>query len=517
MSRHLYNQPNIEELISKTEDQNFEKKSARIQGKDLTAEFSAFANSSVEGGLVVLGIEKDTELVGINALGQDKINKLLGAQRDFCPEAKIQYKEINITNKEGRPDRLLLFFVEFSHDKVVKLNTGEAYERIADQTCKMKPEKIRQMEYDKREAVFEQELIPSLSIARLNQNLVKDFIDKWVERDGLANRPTVEDLIIMKGFGFKEGNKIKINNAGLLLFYDRLDEFIPGAKIRFLKYEGTKIETGPRSNIVKDKYFDGSITGQIDQLAEMIKTQIREFSFLGEDGKFKTVLEYPEFAWYEAVVNAVVHRAYSLKNACIFVRMFNDRVEVESPGNLPGIVTVENIYKENFPRNSILMQALLYLGYVKSASEGVDRIKEEMIGLGLPKPEFEDDRKAVQFKITLENDIEGRMVKSDLEDLAKLNQDILNGLNENEKKIIYYVLRNKEVQTSNLVEELQIPRPTVIKYMRELEEKEYIKRIGARRGPSVRYVINEVVFNKNHNKNRVDTKQDTPYKQGKLL
>ncbi|MFH1457100.1 MAG: ATP-binding protein [Patescibacteria group bacterium] len=488
MSKALYNNPIIEKILTIVENQNFERKSALIQPKGLTAEFSAFANSSVEGGLVVVGIEKDKNVTGINFVGQDKINKLIGAQRVFCPLAKVEYKEMPITNYKGQQDRLLLFYVEFSADKVIKLNSGETYERIGDQTCEMSSEKIRQMEYDKREAEFEKELIPNLSIENLNKKLLTNFINKWMERDGLVNKPSIEDLILMKGFGQKEQDKIKINYAGALSFYDKPDEFIPGAKIRFFKYEGTKIETGSRSNIVKDKFFEGPIAKQIAELAEMIKSQIREFSFLGSDGKFQTVLEYPEFAWYEAVVNAVVHRAYNLKNANIFVRMFNDHIEIESPGNLPGIVTVENIYKENFPRNPTLMQGLLYLGYVKYASEGMDRIKEEMIRLGLPAPVLKDDKQAVLFKVTLKNDIEKRTVKSELEDVKKLNQEILETLKDNEKKIIYYLARNKKGQIFDFQKELNLSRPSTIEYVRSLEKKNLLERIG-KVGPKVHYVL----------------------------
>lgn len=155
MSRNLYNNPIIEKFLSAVEDQNFERKNALIQEKDLAAEFSAFANSSVEGGLIVLGIEdKDKNLIGINQVGQEKINKLIQAQRTFCPLVKTVYKEIPITNNKGQADRLLLFYVEFSTDKVIKLSSGEAYERIGDQTCEMSPEKIRQMEYNKMASRF---------------------------------------------------------------------------------------------------------------------------------------------------------------------------------------------------------------------------------------------------------------------------------------------------------------------------------------------------------------------------
>jgi len=390
----------------------------------------------------------------------------------------------------------LLFYIEFSPDKVIKLNSGEVYERVGDQTCEMSPEKIRQMEYDKREAVFEKELIPTLTIEQLSHDLMEDFIKKWIERDGLINKPSVEDLILMKGFGQKEQDKIKINYAGALLFYDKPNEFIPGAKIRFFRYEGIKIETGIRSNIVKDKFFEGPITKQIDQLSEMVKSQIREFSFLGGDGKFKTVLEYPEFAWYEAVVNAIVHRAYNFKNANIFIRMFNDHIEVESPGNLPGIVTVENIYEESFPRNPTLMQGLLYLGYVKFASEGIDRMREEMTNLGLPEPEFQNAKKAVLFKVVLKNNIEKRVVKRELEDLKELNQEMLGNLNEDEKKIIYYLFKNQTGAPADFEREINKGRATVVRRLRRLEELKAVERTE-KIGPNVRYKLTPQILLKN--------------------
>jgi len=502
MSRSLYNNPKIEKLLSTVENQSFERKTASIQPKYLAAEFSAFANSSVEGGLVILGIEKDKNVIGINIVGQTKNNKLIQAQNVFCPLAKVSHKEMPITNKKGQKDRLLFFYIEFSPDKVVKLSSGEAFKRIGDQTCKMLPEEIRQMEYDKRETEFEKELIPTLTIEHLDKDLMEDFIKKWIKRDGLAKKPSLEDLILMKGFGQRKEGNIKINYAGALLFHKCPYNFIAGAKIRFFRYQGTKVETGIRSNIIKDRFFEGPIAKQINQLAEMVKTQIREFSFLGKDGKFKTVLEYPEFAWYEAVVNAIAHRAYNLKHANIFVRMFDDHLEIESPGNLPGIVTIANIYKENFPRNPTIMQALLYLGYVKSASEGMDRIKDEMLALNLPAPELQNDKKAFQFRIVLKNDIRKRTIKSELEDLKKLNKDILEGLRENETKIIYYLVRNQKGQISDFQKELNLSRSSTIDYVRSLEKKGLLQRKG-KLGPNVYYILTDLVFTTTDNEQKV--------------
>ena len=104
-----------------------------------------------------------------------------------------------------------------------------------------------------------------------------------------------------------------------------------------------------------------------------MKSQLRSFSRLSSGGKFLTSPEYPEFAWYEAIVNACVHRSYGngMKNMNIFVKMFDDRLEVESPGPFPAFVTADTIYDlHQHPIKSFLMEAMFYLKFVKMGHEG---------------------------------------------------------------------------------------------------------------------------------------------------
>ena len=108
---------------------------------------------------------------------------------------------------------------------------------------------------------------------------------------------------------------------------------------------------------------------QIHKAEGVLKSQLRTFSRLGEGGKFFTSPEYPEFAWYEAIVNACVHRSYGngMKNMTIFVKMFDDRLVVESPGAFPAFVTPKNIYDMHNPRNPYLMEGMFYMRFVKCA------------------------------------------------------------------------------------------------------------------------------------------------------
>ncbi len=139
------------------------------------------------------------------------------------------------------------------------------------------------------------------------------------------------------------------------------------------------------------------------------------------------------------------------------------------------------------------MQGLLYLGYVKFASEGIDRMREEMINLGLTEPEFRDDKKAVLFKVILRNNIEKRIIKSESEDLKNLNQEILQGLRENERKIVYYLAKNKKGRISDFQEELNLSRSSTIEYVRSLEDKKLVKRSQSL-GPKVEYSLTELAL-----------------------
>jgi len=111
--------------------------------------------------------------------------------------------------------------------------------------------------------------------------------------------------------------------------------------------------------------------------------------------------EYPVAAVREALVNAVAHRDYRLGGRRIEVRMFADRMEIISPGGLPGFITVDNIIEEHFSRNPRLVSGLYQWGYIEELGLGVDLMVEEMVRAGHPPPKFRDT--PYSFTVTLYN------------------------------------------------------------------------------------------------------------------
>ena len=123
----------------------------------------------------------------------------------------------------------------------------------------------------------------------------------------------------------------------------------------------------------------------------ILDNEIKEHTKLGTDGLFHTTPEYPEFAWKEIIINSIAHRDYSIKGTDIQIKMFDDRITVESPGILPGIVRLNNLRTVHFSRNPNIARFLHEYDYVQEFGEGIDRMFNEMAAAGLPAPEYHDN------------------------------------------------------------------------------------------------------------------------------
>ena len=191
-----------------------------------------------------------------------------------------------------------------------------------------------------------------------------------------------------KKFVTLKKGKEQVSVAAILLFGKNPQLFFPRAYIRFIRYDGTVAKVGKDMNVIKDKTFEGRILEQVEKAVEFIKDQMKEKTYLGRDGIFVTEEEYREFVRTEIVVNAATHRDYSIRGTDIQIKMFDDRLEVDSPGTFAGMVKRENIRYTHFSRNPKIAAFLRDYGYVKEYGEGVDRMCKEMEALGLPAPVF---------------------------------------------------------------------------------------------------------------------------------
>ena len=145
-----------------------------------------------------------------------------------------------------------------------------------------------------------------------------------------------------KGFVKEKKGNFQVSSAAILLFGKNPQLYFPRARVRFIRYEGTEEKFGAEMNVIKDVIFEGNILKMINDSIAYLDTQIKEKTYLGQDGKFVTEEEYPKFVRQEIVVNAVTHRDYSIRGTDIQIKLFDNRIVVESPGKLPGLVRADN-------------------------------------------------------------------------------------------------------------------------------------------------------------------------------
>ena len=184
----------------------------------------------------------------------------------------------------------------------------------------------------------------------------------------------------------------------------------------------------------------------------MISSHLRTFSRLDDSGRFFTQPEYPRTAWYEAVVNACVHRSYGdgLTNIPVFVKMFSDRLVIESPGPFPPFVTPENIYESHVPRNPYLMEAMRYLDFVKCAHEGTRRMRDSMSAMALPDPGFEEKQPAGHLvRVTLRNNVHHRKAWVDREVTEIVGAVVARNLDERQKRFLNFAADHGQISVSD--------------------------------------------------------------------
>ena len=184
-------------------------------------------------------------------------------------------------------------------------------------------------------------------------------------------------------------------------------------------------------------------------------------------------------------MNACVHRSYSLSNMNIFVKMFNDRIEVESPGPFPPSVSPDNIYEVQHSRNPFLMEAMRHLDFVKCVNEGARRMRDTMLELGLPAPQFAQvEMGGAKVRVTLRNNFSGRTPWVDADVAQLIGAKIANSLSVNEKEVLNFVAVHQKINISEaqtLTKHSWLKAKKILMKLETIGILQYVKREGTGR------------------------------------
>ncbi|NJC05066.1 ATP-dependent DNA helicase RecG [Sphingomonas kaistensis] len=481
------------ELISAfEEDYRVDRKSARISARDLADDVCAFANSAPHGGVLLVGVENDGSIGGLSCVAMDKVNALYSVG-DFCPDARLDFRTLEVMNKRGEPDRILLLRVFFRDNRLVETTSGTAYIRQGDRKRRISEEEKREIRISRGEIDYEKEPVKLSYPEEFNQKLITEFADSFRSIRGLSREHSNEEILTLNHLGKGTTADFRPNLACALLFSKDPRAVCPGARIRFQRFDGVEEGTGSSYNLIQDSFIDGAIPVILNDAEEIISKQMRNFTRLGKNGRFFTRPEYPKDAWIEAVTNALVHRSYNYRNMVVFVKMFDDRFTVESPGGFLPPVTPENIYDTHNPRNPFLMEALFYFGFVKCAHEGTRRMRDAMGDVGLPSPEF-SQREVGHFQVhaTLRNNLEARKTFVDANAALVLGDKLLSSLNGKEKMVVNYIAEHEGINVSDASRLLSCDWRTAKRLLDSMADKEVLERFsvtGKERDPKSRYIL----------------------------
>lgn len=439
-------------LTTLKEDKRIERKPTKFAGDSLGEYFSMWANTAPDGGLIVSGQCNDGRFEGCKSLATETLNQREKTGYVFCPDAKYELKRIPVGNQNGETDFVLLFRVKYDRNRMVRTSSGKVFVRKGDSKVELKPDEIREAQADKGEVTFEQQSAGLAWPNDFDNEAVSRYVAAVRTKRSLSESLSTEEVLNVRHLGEMTSGKFCPNIACALLFAKDALRLIPGCKVHFQRFEGEQEGTGEKYNAVKDLILEGTVPQLIQQVESLLESQLRTFSPLDATVKFFPVPEYPKPAWYEAVVNACVHRSYGngMKNMPIFVKMFDDKLVIESPGPFPPFVTPSNIYESHHPRNPHLMDAMFYLEYVKCAHEGTRRIRDTMVGMKLPAPEFRQDETGPAIvRVTLRNNAKQRRAWIDHDVSKVVSEAIAADLSEEEKRILNWTAEHGTITVSD--------------------------------------------------------------------
>ena len=425
-------------------------------------------------GILVIGISDDGTLEGFENY-ENKENEILSNQLNFLKTVPdIKSEKLNIINNNGKNDFILILFIETSYNSLIRNVRDEVYLRRGDSTIKLNDDEIQILKVDRPELSYEDQLVLESSISDIDEEMVNIYKEKI----GASDKNYL-DILRAKGFlkKAKNGNEY-LTNAGVILFAKDPSVIFPCTRIRVIKYEGIYAKTGENLNTIKDESFRLPLYKAIIATQNFIRTQLREFSHLTTEGIFEKIPEYPEFAWIEGLTNAAIHRNYAMQGEHIKIFIFDDRMEIRSPGKLAGLVTLENMKNVRYARNPKISETMSQLGLVKELNEGVSRIYEEMEKFFLESPKYEISQGDI-LKLTLKNNyiMRGTRETETLRKNHKIN-DIWISLSPLQKDIIQYISNKGMVNTNDLIKYTDRSKPTILKILKEFESMNLIEWVG---------------------------------------
>ncbi|NPV80567.1 MAG: histidine kinase [Firmicutes bacterium] len=370
----------LEEMIEAGENSYVEFKEDRILPHHLAEEIVAFANT--EGGRILLGVDDHGQRVGLTR--HDLEEWCLNICRTGVIPGVIPGFEI-----VKFPDHKDIAVLTIPKGVVApyQSSTGHYYVRVGSQKREATREELSRLFQSSGMVTYDETPVLGTSIADIDRYAVADYFQRFHDFDPFAEPESTERILINASILIREETtkSIVATVGGLLLFGLRPEVNLPQSGLTVARIRGITLA----DELVDRTVINGRLPDVVDKTVERIRVGVPTPVYFAGTRRIDHQ-PYPAKVLREAVVNAVVHRNYSIAGSQIRVLVFDDRVEFHSPGRLPNTVTIEKMkIGVSFARNPQLLRYMQNLGYIERLGRGIPMILKEMRMAGAREPRLE--------------------------------------------------------------------------------------------------------------------------------
>jgi ATP-dependent DNA helicase RecG len=462
----------IWQLIKNGRGQRVDWFADQSQPEMLAVTMLAMANS--QGGTVLLGVA-GSSVEGVHNVSES-VDLLLQAALSIEPPLIVPLPDVVRINGKA----VIILQIPPGMPHVYALD-GRYMQRQDTENVALKPHDLRHLIMERGEASYETEASRGAVLADIDWDKAKAYVS------GLSGmgETSIERVLIKRGCLVEQDGTVRPTNAGILLFGKDPQRFMRGADITAARFAGeTMSDTFTRQDI------SGTLPDQIRRAEMFMVDHLRKGVQLGQTMARAENFEYPLEAARELVVNAVAHRDYHVSGDGIRLFIFSNRMEVTSPGGLPGPVTIDNIKDERFSRNPAIVQVLSDLGFIERLGYGVDRVIDLMRQQKLQAPRFEET--ASGFRVVLHNESMDESLQLVPEKAVIQFNGVYRGMEINprqEAALVYLRGEGSRITNSDLQGLCPDVHPeTIRRDLADLVAKNILRKMGQKRGSY--YVLN---------------------------
>lgn len=375
------------DIVKRGEDSQVQFKETIGSPDALAAEITAFANS--KGGMLFIGVSDDGEVKGLLGTDVARINQMISNVCTSKIEPQISVETQNITYGDKV---IIVIKVPRGPNKFYMANGRDVWVKVGADKRKARREELQRLLQESQHLYADEQLVEGTSLADLDINLLEQFIQKKIglklEKLDLSLLQILENMKVMKN-----GN---CTLAGLLLFNKSKFRKYDFLKIGAMSWYGNEID---ETNYRESEDIEGNFSNLFKNGKAFILRQLKRIQE-GDNPNLLGVLEIPEIAIEEVLINALVHRNYFIASY-VRINVFADRVEIISPGTLPNTLTVETIkLGVHITRNPIILSHVKDLPDIpyRGMGTGITRIIKSCAEAGI-KVDLINEEEANQFKV----------------------------------------------------------------------------------------------------------------------